>query len=189
MKSRPKLLLHICCAPDATAVFERLAPDFEVRGFFHNPNIYPEAEFKRRYSEAERVAIQMKFPLEEASYRPESWFRLIQGMEHEPEGGGRCAECFLYNLRATAAKAREMEMPFFTTTLTISPHKVSAKVLAAGKAAAREFGVEFIDMDFKKQDGFKRSLELSKKMRLYRQKYCGCKFSIRLKPEQSQGPN
>ncbi len=182
MNSRPKLLLHICCAPDATAVFEQLNPEYEVTGFFHNPNIYPEEEFKLRLSEVESVARQMKFPLEVAAYQPESWFHLVPGLEHEPEGGRRCGVCFRQNLSATARAAREMEMPFFTTTLTISPHKSSAQVLAAGKAAAQEFGVEFLDINFKKRDGFKRSLELSKNMHLYRQKYCGCKFSIRLKP-------
>ncbi len=183
MNSRPKLLLHICCAPDATAVFERLNPEYEVTGFFHNPNIYPQEEFKRRLSDVESVARQMKFPLVAPAYEPEAWCNLVQGLENEPEGGSRCGVCFRQNLSAAACAACEMGMPFFTTTLTISPHKKSSQVIAAGKAAGQESGVEFVDMNFKKKDGFKRSLELAKSLRLYRQEYCGCKFSLGRKPE------
>jgi predicted adenine nucleotide alpha hydrolase (AANH) superfamily ATPase len=156
-----------------------MAPEYQVTGYFHNPNIAPPEEYTKRLQETERVAMEMGFLLEPAPFLPEAWDEAVRGYEDEPEGGERCFHCFRHNLRATAQKARELGIERITTTLTISPHKKSAKVFAAGREAAQEFGVEFLEMDFKKQNGFKRSLELCKAMNVYRQNYCGCKYSQR----------
>jgi len=180
MSVKDKILLHICCAPDSTAVFERLGEKYEVVGFFHNPNIHPTSEYQRRLRETEKVAAAMGFALITPEYNPAAWLQAVRGLEKEPERGQRCAVCFTFNLRATAAKAKELSVPIFTSTLTISPHKRSAEVIQAGRSAAQEYGVEFLEMDFKKQDGFKRSLVLSEALKLYRQNYCGCRFSLRV---------
>ena len=182
MAENPGILLHICCAPDSTAVYERLAPDFQVTGFFHNPNIHPRSEYLRRLAEAEKVARRLDFPLIVPEYFPDGWRRLVRGLEQEPERGKRCEVCFRMNLRATARKAQGLGFPFFTTTLSLSPHKDFQKILEIGQAAADEFGVPFIGVNFKKRDGFKRSLELSRDLGLYRQAYCGCLYS---KPKDS----
>jgi predicted adenine nucleotide alpha hydrolase (AANH) superfamily ATPase len=178
MAENPKILLHICCAPDSTAVFERLAPDFDVTGFFHNPNIHPRSEYLKRLSNAETAARSLGFPLIVAEYDPEGWGRRVQGLEGEPERGKRCEVCFRMNLRATARKAQGLGFPFFTTTLSLSPHKDFQRILEIGRDAADEFGVPFIGANFKKQDGFRRSLEISRELDLYRQNYCGCRYSI-----------
>jgi epoxyqueuosine reductase len=176
---KPAILLHICCAPDATAVFERLKEKYTVTGFFHNPNIHPEEEYRKRLKDAVCVAKTMNFPLEVPPYEPQEWFDAVKGLEQEPEQGERCKVCFKFNLRAAAKKAYQSGIPYFTTTLTISPHKIAADIFAAGEEAAAEFGPEFKAFDFKKKDGFKRSLILSREMHLYRQNYCGCLFSLR----------
>jgi epoxyqueuosine reductase len=177
-EEKPRVLLHICCAPDATASVERLRPDYQVVGFFFNPNIFPEKEYQIRLREAERVAAEMEFSLIIPPYVPEDWEKAARGLEREPEKGYRCRICFLYNLRATAREARSRGIEFFTTTLTISPHKVSSQVFEAGRQAAEELGGTFLDIDFKKKNGFRRSLEISRCMSLYRQKYCGCRYSM-----------
>ena len=176
---KPQILLHICCAPDSSAVYEQLRDNYTVIGYFHNPNIHPEEEYQKRLFEANRVADKMKIQMENSIYNPKSWFESIKGLEQEPEKGKRCEVCFLHNLRAAAKKATELDIPFFTTTLTISPHKKSSIIFSAGNTASKEFGLTFLPLDFKKKEGFKRSLILSREMSLYRQKYCGCKFSMR----------
>lgn len=173
----PMVLLHICCAPDSTAVVERLRPNYRVRGFFHDPNVAPQEEYQRRLAEAERVAQELQFELIPSEYAPEAWLEAVRGYEQEPERGRRCAICFQFNLNATAAKAAELGIPNFTTTLSISPHKHWEQILQAGQAAARRWGVTFVEENFKKKDGFKRSLEWSEQLSLYRQDHCGCSFS------------
>ncbi len=180
MNEQSKCLLHICCAPDATSVFERLKHDYRVIGYFHNPNIHPESEYKKRLIEAQRVAQIMGFELRVPKYQPDDWLRHIRGLENEPEKGGRCEACYAFNLDATAREAQETGIPFITSTLTVSPHKLTEKIIASGTAAAQAHGVEYLAIDFKKKDGFKQSLQLSKAMQLYRQNYCGCKYSLRI---------
>jgi epoxyqueuosine reductase len=175
---KPKILLHICCAPDATATVERLSGEYDVSGYFQNDNIYPEAEYHRRLNHAERVAAALGFPLVPAPYHPGSWDAAVTGLEREPERGRRCEACLRHNLAATAAKARELGIPFFTTTLTISPHKDADLIFRVGREIGQQQGVRFLEKDFKKQDGFKRSLEWSRRLDLYRQHYCGCRYSI-----------
>jgi epoxyqueuosine reductase len=177
---KQRVLLHICCAPDATAAYERLSPDYDVIGFFHNPNIHPVSEYRKRLGEAEKVANALDFLLITPEYEPEEWLEDVLGLESEPERGQRCAACFAFNLHATAVKAKEMDFPIFTTTLSISPHKDTDMIMQAGRFAAQANGLQFLEMDFKKQDGFKRSLQMSQELDLYRQNYCGCRFSLRV---------
>ncbi len=178
---KPRILLHICCAPDSTSVFEKLDPSFEVTGFFSNPNIHPFIEYRKRLEEVERVSQKMGFRLVVPPYNPDSWLKRVKGLEDEPEGGKRCEVCLHYNLHATAKSAHEKKFSFFTTTLTVSPHKNSQKIFEIARKVALEFDVIFLKIDFKKKNGFRRSLALSKKFNLYRQNYCGCKYSIRCK--------
>jgi epoxyqueuosine reductase len=179
MSEKPRVLLHICCAPDSTAVFERLKDDYQVLGYFHNPNIYPPEEYARRLREAERVSQAMGFDWVPSEYSPETWEAAVVGLETEPETGLRCGVCFKHNLGATAAKAHALGIAVFATTLTISPHKSSSRIFSVGREAGQAHGVKFLEFDFKKKDGFKRSLELSRSLSLYRQHYCGCRYSLR----------
>ncbi|MCD4814710.1 epoxyqueuosine reductase QueH [bacterium] len=175
---KESVLLHICCAPDATAVFEQLRTTYDVVGFFHNPNIYPVQEYAKRLQTARHVAEEMGFTLWEGTTSSAAWYKHIKGLEQEPEKGKRCEACFDYNLDATACFAAQHSIPWFTTTLSISPHKRSDVIFRVGRAAAEKHGVGFLEIDFKKKEGFKRSLQLSREMSLYRQHYCGCEFSI-----------
>jgi epoxyqueuosine reductase len=177
--AKPKVLLHVCCGPDSTAVYERLNPEFEVIGFYHNPNIYPPEEYEKRAQNALKAARGLGFRIIFPEYEPEKWGKAVKGLEREPEGGKRCDVCFRHNLEATAKKALKLGIPFFTTTLTISPHKSSETIFKIGRGLAEEYGVVFLDINFKKKDGFKRSVELSRQLGLYRQNYCGCRYSIR----------
>jgi predicted adenine nucleotide alpha hydrolase (AANH) superfamily ATPase len=166
------LLLHVCCAPCSTAAIERLAGTWDVTLFFSNSNISPESEYEKRLSEARKVSRAMGLPLVEDKYDHHSWLESIKGLESEPEKGKRCEKCFEYNLSRASTYAIENEFEAFTTTLTISPHKDSAVIFKIGKNLGH-----FLDENFKKKDGFRRSLELSDKQGLYRQDYCGCEFS------------
>ncbi len=179
---KKNLLLHICCAPDATAVVERLSKKFSVIGFFYNPCIWPEEEYMKRLEETRKVAEIMKFKFIEGAYEVEKWEEATKGFEEEPEGAKRCFECYRMRLEKTADIARTNGIEIFTTTLSISPHKNFEKILEIGKNIAKIKTLEFYGENFKKMDGFKRSVELSKSYGLYRQKYCGCKYSFRSKP-------
>ena len=173
-----KILLHICCAPCGSSSIERLLHEKnEVTLFFSNSNIFPEEEFQKRLYYAEKLANFYQIALIRDIYDHEAWRKMAierrdSDLENEPEGGKRCFECFKFNLERTAQKAKQLSIPAFTTTLTVSPHKNSAQIFEAGKNFP-----EFREYDFKKQNGFLRSVELSKKLDLYRQTYCGCEFS------------
>ncbi|MBC7185583.1 MAG: epoxyqueuosine reductase QueH [Calditrichaeota bacterium] len=178
-QNRPPILLLACCAPDATVAIERLSPDWEVTVFFYNPNIHPRAEYELRLAEMQKVAEAMQVPLIAGPYEDELWFATVRGLEGEPERGRRCHVCFRMRLEATARQATELGVSVFTTTLTVSPHKDARTIFALGQELAAQYGLEFLAANFKKQDGFKRSIELSKALGLYRQNYCGCLFSRR----------
>ncbi len=176
---KPKLLLHICCAPDEAWVVHSLKKDFELHCFFCNPNIQPLEEYKKRLEEAEKVAGYYEVSFYSAEYDPQSWASAIKGFEHTPERGLRCMECFLLRLRMTAKYCASIAWPTFTTVMSISPHKKIAMLNEAGKNAADEYGVKYEPYDFKKKNGFLQSLQLSKDLGLYRQDYCGCRLSKR----------
>lgn len=184
---RPKLLLHSCCGPCSTSVIERLIQDFDLTVFYYNPCITDEEEYQRR--KANQIAFIEEFnntslciskvKFMEGDYNPETYFELVSGLEAEPEGGARCTVCFNQRLKETARNAKKYGFDYFTTTLTVSPHKDYERISKIGKALGEEYGVEFLDMDFKKKAGFQRSVQLAKEYGLYRQDYCGCVFSKR----------
>ena len=184
---RMSLLLHSCCGPCSSSVIERLAGEFNITVFFYNPCITDEEEYKKR--RAAQMAFIEKFNAEridlpdvniiEGPYEPGAFLEVTQGHENDPEGGARCGICFRQRLEKTAEMAMFHGFDLFGTTLTVSPHKNYEIISAIGTEIAARYGVGFLDRDFKKQDGFRRSIELSKKYGLYRQNYCGCKYSER----------
>lgn len=172
-----RVVLHVCCGICAAGVVERLISEgHEVIGFFYNPNIHPLEEYHRRLDVACRVAGELNFPLVETSYKPEEWLRETESLVDEPEGGKRCEVCFRIRLEQTHLYMEANECDAFTTTLTISRHKSSEVINRVGREVG---GDRFLARDFKKQDGFQRSMELAKKWDLYRQNYCGCRYSMR----------
>ena len=174
MTKNKKILLHVCCAPCATACVERLlADDRDVSLYFSNSNINTKMEFEKRLSYVEKLAGIFDVGLEIDIYRHDDWLEYVRGLENEAEKGLRCVKCFEWGLRRTARKAADVGIESFATSLTVSPHKNSRIIFEAGNQYS-----SFEALDFKKQDGFKRSRELSKEFALYRQSYCGCEFSI-----------
>ena len=183
---RPSVLLHSCCGPCSTAVIERLLEDYNITVFFYNPNITEQEEYELRL-DAQRTVIDKfnggrrfiidRIGLIEGEYRPERFLCSVRGLEDEPEGGSRCTACFRMRLEETARRAKCGGYDFFATTLTVSPHKNYPLISHIGRETADSYGIGFLDMDFKKKAGFQRSIELSKEFGLYRQNYCGCRFS------------
>lgn len=177
----PTLLLHSCCAPCSSYVLEYLSQYFKITIFFYNPNIYPMEEYTRRVAEQKGLISEMKVKNEirfiEGKYDTESFYKLTKGLEEEKEGGVRCFNCYELRLNEAAIMAKEKGYDYFTTTLSISPHKNSAKLNEIGKSLSEEHDVKYLYSDFKKKEGYKRSIELSKQYKLYRQDYCGCVFS------------
>jgi len=170
-----KILLHTCCAPCAAPSAERLVlAGREVVLYFSNSNIYPEPEYLKRLKHARRLSHQMDLVIEEDQYDHDEWLAHIHGLEDEPEKGLRCRTCFEFSLARTDQLAKRLDIPVFATTLTLSPHKVSRIIFEIGQQFSR-----FEAIDFKKQEGFLRSIELSEEYDLYRQTYCGCEFSQR----------
>ena len=179
----PKLLLHVCCAPCSSYCLEYLSQYFDITVYYYNPNISKKEEYEYRLSEEKRfISIkEFKYPvkLTDSEYCPEDFFRAVKGFENEPEGGLRCRECFKLRLEATAKKAKAEGFDYFTTTLTISTLKNAALLNEIGAEMAERYGVSWLYSDFKKKEGYKRSIELSREYQLYRQNYCGCVFSKR----------
>jgi len=175
---RRKLLLHICCAPCSTASIERLKDKYNVVGMFCNSNIYPRKEYLKRLEETKKYCKKIGIELIEAEYDYENWLEKIKGLEKEPEGGKRCLKCYEIRLREVAKEAVKNKFDYFTTTLTISPYKNFEEIKEIRDRSGQEFGVRFLNIDFKKKDGFRKSVEMSRKHNLYRQHYCGCEFSI-----------
>jgi predicted adenine nucleotide alpha hydrolase (AANH) superfamily ATPase len=174
---RPKLLLHICCAGCGVYVSQLLKQVYEVRLFFYNPNIWPKTEYDKRLAEAEKVAKAFSLQLIKGEYGHDRWLEAVRGCESDPEGGKRCLICYRYRLERAAKLARELACQYFSTTLTVSPHKDVLAINKIGRELAASFGIEFLAKDFKKQNGFKKSSILSRQLGLYRQNYCGCEFS------------
>jgi hypothetical protein len=172
-----RLLLHICCAPDATVGIERLSSDWDTEGLFSNSNIHPREEYEKRLLAMEQLAEIVDFSFTEGEYEPELWFEAAKGLENEPEKGLRCEICIRERLWATARISRDKGFDAFAAVLTVSPHKDAGMINRLGAAAGEEFGVEYLPTDLKKQDGFKRSVQLSKQYGIYRQDYCGCEYS------------
>lgn len=191
---KPALLLHSCCGPCSTSVLERLADQYRITVFFYNPNITARTEYLKRLEtqikfiekfnstrkalETEKGILSFsRVEFLEGEYNPEAFFQASKNLEKEPEGGQRCVECFRLRLEKTAETASLGGYQCFTTTLTVSPHKNYHIITDIGLHLAKEYKIEYLAMDFKKQDGFRRSIELSKEYDLYRQNYCGCIYS------------
>ena len=186
-KKTPSLLLHSCCAPCSSYVLEYLSNYFKITILYYNPNISPKEEFIKRCEEQKRLISEMplknKVDFIEGVYDNNRYEELIKGKEQEKEGGSRCHICYNMRLEETAKLAKEKGYDYFTTTLSISPYK-NAKVLnEIGETLAKKYGINYLYADFKKKNGYKRSIELSKEYNLYRQNYCGCKYSKILQEE------
>ena len=187
MKQKQKILLHSCCAPCSTAVIERLSEDYEIVIFYYNPNIYPEEEYIKRKNEEIKYIKHLNetnksilISMLDSDYECEKFYKATKGYESEREGGARCAICFKLRLEETAKKAKALGFDLFGTTLTVSPHKNAELINFIGKSIEKEFEVKFLESNFKKQNGYKRSVELSKENNIYRQNYCGCEFALKI---------
>jgi predicted adenine nucleotide alpha hydrolase (AANH) superfamily ATPase len=175
-----KILLHTCCAPCGAYVIEQLQKQGHAAVvFFTNDNIYPQAEYERRQEEIKKYCQIQGVEFLTSDYHPEAWLAAVKGLENEPEGGARCLVCFRYRLAKTAHQARAIGCDFFASTLSISPHKNSAVVNAVGQEVSEKIGVPFLAADWKENNGFQCSCELSHQHQFYRQNYCGCQFSLR----------
>jgi predicted adenine nucleotide alpha hydrolase (AANH) superfamily ATPase len=183
---KKQLVLHICCAPDQAWVINTLKEEYHLHCFFCNPNIHPEDEYQKRLKESEKVAKLYAMPFSADPYEPDAWHRAIKGLEHTPEGGERCEQCFLLRLRRTAQFCKEKGFTQFTTTMSISPHKRIEMLNKTGKQAAQEYGVTYYEFNFKKKNGFLNSIALSKELDLYRQDYCGCLLSRNERDERNR---
>lgn len=181
LNKTPSLLLHSCCAPCSSYVLEYLSQIFKITILYYNPNIYPKSEYQRRLDEQKNFInvfpVKNKVSFIENEYNEAEFLEAIRGNEKDKEGGNRCFICYELRLRKTAQIAKDNGFEYFTTTLSISPHKNSQKLNEIGKELSEEFKVKYLYSDFKKKEGFKRSLVLSDKYNLYRQDYCGCRFS------------
>lgn len=187
----PKLLLHSCCAPCSSYVLEYLSNYFEITVFYYNPNIFPENEYTKRILEQQMLIGDMEFryPVSflAGNYDRKRFFEIAEGLEHLKEGGERCFRCYELRLEEAARVAKEADFDYFTTTLSISPLKNADKLNEIGMKVGKKYGVEYLQSDFKKKNGYKRSIELSNEYGLYRQDYCGCEFSYRDRQKQKEG--
>ena len=178
---KKRLFLHCCCAPCSSYVLEYLHSYFDITIFFYNPNITWEEEYKKRKEELKRYLQEVPFGSEilirDADYEPQRFIEIAKGHEEDPERGERCERCFRLRLEKTARKAKEGAFDYFCTTLSISPHKNAQLLMQVGEELGKQYGVVYLPSDFKKKNGYKRSIELSKQYQLYRQDYCGCVYS------------
>lgn len=179
MSEKKSLLLHSCCGPCSTAVLKRLTDYFDISIYFYNPNIYPESEFYKRAETQKHVIAKMGGNIEliVGSYEEDKYFESVKGFEDLGEGSLRCKKCYEFRLREAARYAKTNNFDYFTTTLSVSPYKNVKWINEIGRELEEETGVKFLYADFKKKEGYKESIDLSKKYNLYRQNYCGCKFS------------
>jgi len=178
---KPRLLMHSCCAPCSIYVFHTLAKDFDLEVYYFNPNIHPEAEYRRRFAEQEELVEKMNLPFKITCppYEPKQFYNAVRGHEHLGEKSSRCEQCFTLRLEDSAIYAKANNFDYLGTALTISPHKNSILINQIGLNLEKKYGVKFFVSDFKKNNGFKIATDLAKKYELYRQCYCGCSFSLK----------
>ena len=188
----PRVLLHSCCGPCSSAVLEYITQYFDVTLLWYNPNLYPKEEFNRRFKTQveliEKMGLADKVNILAEPWKSEDYYRRVKGLENEPEGGKRCAECFRLRLLETARLAKHYGYDYFCTTLTLSRHKDAVLINTIGEEIAGAVGVSWLPSDFKKRNGENRSIELSEQYGLYRQLYCGCEFSLRKREETAKAP-
>ena len=178
LEGRPGLLLHSCCGPCSSYVLEYLTRYFEVYLSYYNPNIQPEAEYELRLENQLKVIERIPgVTLVPCAYDGAAYDEAVRGLEGEPEGGARCTECFRLRLEFAARECSRLGCDYFATTLTVSPHKDAQRINAIGLSLAGKYGVKWLPADFKKRNGYRRSIELSRELGLYRQNYCGCLYS------------
>ena len=180
--TRPRLLLHACCGPCSSAVLERLCRYFDITVLYYNPNTWPAEEYHRRGEELERfvaAAHPLGVTVVEDRYDPQEFYSAVAGLENEPERGSRCTVCYRLRLEQAARYAADHSFDWYCTTLSISPMKDPVRLNELGTELGRQYGVPFLPSEFRKKDGYKRSLQLSAEYGLYRQDYCGCVFSRR----------
>lgn len=185
MNSKPSVLLHACCGPCSTACVERTVPDHDVTLYYYNPNITDKEEYLLRrdslvnfiniYNEEHAGEFEVRYL--EGEYDTDHWLEATEQLKNEPEGGKRCEVCFALRLTQTAKKAAELGFDYFTTTMSVSPHKDYSRIKALGEFLENEYGVKYLDIDFKKKNGFGRSVEMSKQYGMYRQNFCGCEYA------------
>ena len=187
MTAKREILVHACCASCSSYVIEHLRERYEVTAYFYNPNIHPREEYSLRIEEMRRVCGRLGVTLVEGEYRSLRWWKEIDPYKDLPEKSERCWVCYRMRLDETARKAAELGITNFTTTLSVSPHKVHARIAEIGAELARRYGLAFLDEDFKKRDGFKKSVERSRELALTRQGYCGCLLSLREAKERGPG--
>lgn len=178
MDEKQLILAHLCCAPDALYVVSLLQARYEVTGYFYNPNIHPPEEYELRLNEVRRVTQHLGFELVEGEYDQDRWLQLTARFKDEPEKGRRCHICYAWRLNQTALLARQLGFSLFTTIMSISPWKSASVLNRIGRMTASKYGLEFLEADFKKKDGFRKSVAMSKDFGLYRQNYCGCLYSL-----------
>ncbi len=176
---KPRLLLHICCISCGAYVSRILRRDYDLALFFYNPNIYPKSEYEKRLKTVNEIAKKEDLNIIFGEYDHEKWLAMVKGLENEPERGIRCKICYADRLSNCVKCAKKNKFDYFTTTLTISPHKDAKIILELGSMLSEQYGIKFLEKDFKKKDGFKKSVKLSCELNLYRQNYCGCEFSKR----------
>ena len=181
LDSKKRLLLHACCEPCSSYVLEYLTNYFDITILYYNPNIYPKEEFDKRFEELTKLIKELphsnSIELIEGRYDYNDFLNIAKGREHIPEGGERCFKCYELRMREAAEYAKNNNYDYFTTTLSISPYKNSNKLNEIGELLEKELGIKYLYADFKKKNGYKRSIELSKEYNLYRQDYCGCIYS------------
>lgn len=177
ISKKPRILLHICCAACGAYVAQLLQKDYQVVLYYYNSNMHPVSEHKKRLMEVKKIAQKYKLELICGVYDHRIWLRRMKGLEYVPEGGSRCVLCFEDRLKKTAREAKKRNFDFFTTSLTISPHKDFVIIKNIGLNLEKKYGVRFLVEDFKKDGGFQGSVKLSRELKLYRQNYCGCEFS------------
>ena len=169
---KPKLLLHVCCAPCSSACIEKLKDYFDITFLYYNPNIYPESEYLRRKGEFERLGVKVV----DLGYNHNEFLQVTKGMEEEKEGGNRCRVCIAMRLKRAFIYAVENNFDIVTTTLSISPHKDAEFINLLGERLEKEYGIKYLHADFKKENGYLRSVEICKELGIYRQEYCGCEW-------------
>lgn len=174
---KPRLLLHICCATCSLPVMQKLQADFAVSGFFYNPNIQPSREFEFRRLELAKIAEKSAWPIVWPAHDMPEWFAAVRGLEREPERGGRCLVCFRFRLEKTFRHASEHGFAWVASTLSISPHKVTAQINGQGTALAQKYGIAFLAENFKKNNGFLAACRQAEALGVKHQDYCGCVYS------------
>lgn len=175
-KEKKKILIHACCGPCSSEVLNFLKDIFDITIYYYNPNIYPASEYEKRYDQFK--LIPYKFDLIKGEYEEDKYYKAIEGLEELGEFSERCYKCFYFRMEETAKKAKELCFDYFTTTLSISPYKNSKWINEIGYELSNKYNINYLYSDFKKQEGYKKSIELSKEFGLYRQEYCGCVYSL-----------